>query len=346
MEQSPAPRRLSYNLALYILVASTLVAYLSTRISLSPSTLVLLSPLLLVGGVLGWIAIDLYVTWWVEQLVKRRLQQLSGNSGSEGGSGGGWRSAGRTHRGVPPLSFTSSAAWSVTLTRASWEAHTTAFRFHFPSAPPALSSALDHLFDLIMRDFVLKWFTAISDSPTFPNAVEQTIRESIATLATRVGEVDWSDVIVGRILPLVTEHVDSFRAAEVALRGQDLRTQLTESDELDLFLASSYASETKTGRLHASVDVASPNSRPAEEAWLRGVVGRLLPLIMPAREVESGAVRIMAREIVSCAVLLPIIELLSDPDFWNRIIDEKVSPSSGFLRLVADSFLSGRRCHS
>ena len=111
----------------------------------------------------------------------------------------------------------------------------------------------------------------------------------------------------------------SFRTAEQALRGRDLRTQLTESDELDLFLASTYAT-----KLHPAVDVTGPNSRPAEEAWLAALVGRILPLIMPEREVDSLAVRIIAREIVASAVILPIIDLVSDPDFWNRMIDEKV----------------------
>ena len=56
---------------------------------------------------------------------------------------------------------------------------------------------------------------------------------------------------------------------------------------------------------------------------------------MPEREVDSLAVRIIAREIVACAVILPIIELVSDPDFWNRMIDEKVRLSVLFCFIGA-----------
>jgi sorting nexin-25 len=187
-----------------------------------------------------------------------------------------------------------------------------------------LTTAIDSLFDLIMRDFVWKWYSTISDSPVFPNAVERTIRETLQTVVERVAAVDWSDVTVGKVLPIVTAHVDRFREAELALRGQGTSARWSESDELDLFLAAQYAKQTPRGRLHEAVDIASPNSKPSEEAWLSRLVGAVLPSILPEREAESAAVRTIVREIVACAVVFPIVEMLSDPDFWNRIIDEKV----------------------
>ncbi|KAK4705291.1 sorting nexin-25, partial [Phenoliferia sp. Uapishka_3] len=323
--------RLSYQ----SLGACICVAVLAARFPRSITTFIIFTPIFLIITALGWIALDLYASWWVERLLLKRLDDaqlrddLAGvaraRSHGSGRVGGGQQREGKSRgrRRIPQFTFTSPAAWDMTQTRASWAANNSSHRPPFPGATPLLSASIDSLFDLIMRDFVLKWFEAISDSPAFPNAVEKTIRETLAAVVSRVDELDWSDAIVGKILPLVTTHVDTFRTAEQALRGQDLRTQLTESDELDLFLASRYASDTTHGKLHPAVDVASPNSRPAEEAWLSNLFGRILPLIMPEREVESLAVKIMAREIVACAVILPIIELLSDPDFWNRMIDDK-----------------------
>ena len=300
-------------------VLSVLVAALAPRIALKPSTLLLISPFVFLGSTVLWVLVDLYITWWIDRKVLERMVEPLSDSEFKPSS-----IFAAHRRTVPPLIFTSPAAWSVTQTRASWEASGSS-RLPLPSAPPAVSSSLDELFDLILRDFVIKWYSSISDSPAFPNAVERTIRETLGSVVERVGAVDWSDLLVGQILPLVTDHVDAFRTAEQALRGQDLRTELTESDELDLFLASRYASETKSGKLHQAVDVASPNSRPAEEAWLSRLIGRVLPLILPEHEVESAAVKTIVREIVACAVLLPVIEMLSDPDFWNRMIDDKVS---------------------
>lgn len=53
-------------------------------------------------------------------------------------------------------------------------------------------------------------------------------------------------------------------------------------------------------------------------------------MILPEREVESPAVAIMVREIVSCAVMVPVFDMLGDPDFWNRIIDDKVRFAASF----------------
>lgn len=325
---SSSSSHVSYQMAATFLFLSALVAALA-RFSWSPLSLLLLAPFALLGSTLAFLLVDLYLTWWIERKVLQRLASKDGGGSSPATTHAAHR------RPISSLVFASPAAWSVTQTRASWEAAaatssgtttTSSSRRPppFPSADPQVSSALDHLLQLILRDFVNKWYSNISDSPAFPSAVERTIHYALGALVTRVEGVDWSDVLVGQILPLVTDHVDNFRSAEHALRGHDLRTQLTESDELDLFLASRYASATTSGKLHPAVDVASPNSRPAEEAWLSGVVGRILPFLLPEREWESGAVRTIVRELVACAVILPIVDMMSDPDFWNRMIDDKV----------------------
>ena len=273
-----------------------LAVALFRRASFSPLLWIVLSPF-------AAVAVDLLLTRYVEMGARAR-EKASG------------RNARNQRR---PLNFTSPAAWYATTT--TWE------------SPPIKSSsnaspvdnAISNLLSLVLRDFIGTWYTSISDSPGFPLAVEKTIEETILNISTRVAKVDWSDVIVAQILPLATVHIDTFRTAEFSLRGQDLQTQLTESEELDLFLSGRYASESKEGKLHPAVDVTSPNSRPAEEAFLSEIVGRILPFIMPQRELDSGVVRALVREIVACTVLLPVVDMLSDPDFWNRLIEQKVS---------------------
>ncbi|BGP14700.1 tRNA (guanine-N(7)-)-methyltransferase (tRNA(m7G46)-methyltransferase) [Rhodosporidiobolus nylandii] len=262
--------------------------------------------------VVGALAGEVYLSRLAEQ---RLAGRSDGGSQPGGGGAGQGRQQGRRPI-VPPLYFTSRAAWSMRQTKAAWEASGDPSRFTFPGAPPFLSSAINTLLSLILRDFVVKWYSAFSDSPVFPAAVEATIRDTLVSLVARVDKLDWADLLVGRILPLLTSHIETFRSAEQAQLGA------LDSDELDLFVASRYASR-KGGKLHAAVDVASTNSRPSEEAWLRSLIDSILPLIIPDRELDSPAVRIMVRELVSCTVMLPIFDMLGDPDFYNRIIDDK-----------------------
>lgn len=307
-------------------IAVVVLAGVSTRFL----TILLASPFVLLVGSIAYAIVDVYLSAQVERIALKRLRAAAEDRAPSVNVLAGSR--GSQRRKVPPLNFTSAAAWSVVQTRAAWETSSATSRSPFPSATPAVTQAVDSLFDLIIRDFVNKWYSSISDSPVFPSAVETTIRDALRSVAERVATVDWSDLVVGKILPLVTTHIDTFRTAELALRGQGTSARLTESDELDLFLAEQYAKLHAHSKLHPAVDVASPNSKPAEEAWLSALIGDVLPFVLPDREYESGAVRTIVRELVACAVVHPIIELLSDPDFWNKIIDEKVSAQNREVR--------------
>ncbi|KWU43550.1 hypothetical protein RHOSPDRAFT_6020, partial [Rhodotorula sp. JG-1b] len=254
---------------------------------------------------------------------------------------------------VQPLYFTSPAAWSVTQTRARWEAAAAATAKGEPSSSSSSSSspssssasdaALDSVLKLVVRDFVLKWYSPLSNSPTFPTAVETLIRDALVAVSVRVARVDWSEILVGRILPLLTLHLEKCRVAEKAVHGGKTRDSGSsnsgplppDSDEADLFLATRYAQETPSKKLHPAVDTASTNSRPAEDAWLRNVVDSILPHILPEQEYESEAVRVMVRELVACAVMIPILETLCDPDFWNRLIDDKAGAAIQDQRMVS-----------
>ncbi|GAA6050922.1 hypothetical protein JCM3770_002539 [Rhodotorula araucariae] len=289
--------------------------------------------LVLVGLPLAGACVVLFVLsaqLWLTRVAERRLAGARADAAASG-RGGARRTStgGRRWLGVPPFHFTSPAAWAMTQTKAAWEAAPDAARPSLPGAPPFLEAALDSLLRLILRDFVLKWYSTLSDSPAFPAAVDRTIRDTLVALAGRVASVDWSEVLVGRILPLLTTHLESFHIADEAVRAGP-----SDSDETDLFVASRFASSTKGGKLHPAIDVASINSRPAEEAWLRELAGGILPLVVPEREMESAAVRVMVREIVACAVLLPVFELLSDPDWYNRMIDDKAGAAIRDQKMV------------
>ena len=90
-------------------------------------------------------------------------------------------------------------------------------------------------------------------------------------------------------------------------------------------MASRYAARGG-GKLHPAVEnLSSTFTKQSEENHLRELVEKALPSILPEKEGQSRAVKIVVREIVACSVLYPIMEMLSDPDFWNRQIDQVVS---------------------
>jgi sorting nexin-25 len=233
---------------------------------------------------------------------------------------------------VPPLAFTTPAAWSRTLTRHKWDlSPTTNYPPLHPSVSPPVQDAISELITLAITNFVRSWhqeLTGTHPAPSlaFPNAIESTIRFSLSRLLERAEGVDWPSLGVNRLVPKVTAHLAGYRAAQNALRG---RGGGGGGDELDLLVANRYASETSsTSSLHAAVNVTSLNSRLSEEAWWRTRIEAILRLVMPEKETKSQPVMIMAREIVVCTVIVPLMETLADPDFWNTLIDEKVCTTS------------------
>lgn len=265
--------------------------------------------------------VALLAAWVVlARVAEHRIARRGHDGRRSARGGGGLASLSKPHQwpGVPPLHFTSPAAWSMTQTKAAWEAAPDSTRPSLPGAPPFLDAALDSLIALVLRDFVHRWYSNLSDSPVFPAAIDRTLRETLVALSTRVAHVDWAEVLVGRVLPLVTAHLEAFRAADEAVHAGS-----GDSDEADLFVAARYA-DLRRAKLHPAVDVAGTNSRPAEEAWLRDLFGAVLPLVVPEREMDSPAVSVLVREVVACAVMLPVFDMLSDPDFYNRTIDDKV----------------------
>lgn len=184
-----------------------------------------------------------------------------------------------------------------------------------------VSSALDELLDLIIRDFVNSWFSNISKNPAFTNEVDKTIRVALGGLRDKLLELDVTEIVTTRIVPILTTHFREFYEAERLIRGKNLNRSVTESEELDLAIASKY----NDGKLHQAASLAYSETKMLQQGYLRTLVTRLLPHLLPHRLLASGAVAVIIKELVSCAVLSPVMQILSEPDTWNQILEAYVS---------------------
>lgn len=223
-----------------------------------------------------------------------------------------------------PLAFSTPAAWQAVLIRSQWSHKSPQSLPSLCPNMPVVSSNLNDIMILIVRDFVLSWYKDISSSPSFPTAVSTTLHAAIQQLLQRAATIDVPSLLVKRILPKVTSHIEQFRQSEVALRGAGLERHLTQSEELDMLLASRYVG--KGEKLHPAVDnLSSTFTKQNEEMHLRGIVDRILPHILPENEARSKVLKTVVREVVACTVLYPIMDMVTDPDFWNRTIEQVVS---------------------
>ncbi|EKD16015.1 hypothetical protein MBM_06026 [Drepanopeziza brunnea f. sp. 'multigermtubi' MB_m1] len=180
-----------------------------------------------------------------------------------------------------------------------------------------VSEALDDLLALILRDFVSSWYSNISNNPVFTNEVDKTIRLALACLRDELLSIDITEVATTRFVPILTAHFREFYEAERAIRGKNLNRSVTESEELDLAIAAKY----RDGKLHPAASLAYSDTKLVQQEYLRKLVKDLLPRLLPEPVLGSRAVGVLINELVACAVLSPIMQMVSEPDTWNQVME-------------------------
>ncbi|KAL8641834.1 MAG: hypothetical protein Q9228_001405 [Teloschistes exilis] len=217
----------------------------------------------------------------------------------------------------PPttVAFATSKAWEEGQAYLSEQALYKREPLYAPSF--LVSESLDGLLDWLLRDFVTSWYTNITRSPSFINSIDSVLRSALINIRDRIFAIDHVEVGVSHFAPIITRHLKDFDEAERIIRGKYLNRDVTESEELDTAIAAKY----KNGRLHPAASLAYSDLQIVQQDYVRGIVVRLLPELLPEDFVKSRAVTVMIKEVISCAVIAPLLQLLSDPDTWNQLLE-------------------------
>ncbi|KAG0263011.1 Intermediate filament protein [Actinomortierella ambigua] len=230
------------------------------------------------------------------------------------------RQPGQAHRhafhSLRPAYFSRPVAWSAIEKRRKQE-QAAKYRTPIADTMPQLSEAIDTVIELILRDYVTGWMRAITVETVIQQRIEELLRMVLLKLKQRVMHLDLTQLMVMDLVPKITSHVNDFRKAEMHLRGNRLERKLTASDELDLLVASQF----RQGKLHRAISSTSTSTVASEEAYLRVIVQAVLPTLIPPNEAHSLVLSTLLREILVGAVLRPVMEILSDPDYWNQNVD-------------------------
>lgn len=180
-----------------------------------------------------------------------------------------------------------------------------------------VSEEIDGLLSLVSRDFISSWYHNISPNPSFANEIDRVVRIALENFRDRLLGEDLISLIVSRVFPILTTHLREFDVAERSVRGRNLNRNVTESEELDLAIAKKF----REGRLHTAVALSASDQKLVQQEYLRKIAVGLLPQLFPSSVLNSRIVSVLVREIIACAVLLPLVTALSDPDTWNQLME-------------------------
>ncbi|KEF56477.1 uncharacterized protein A1O9_08058 [Exophiala aquamarina CBS 119918] len=211
--------------------------------------------------------------------------------------------------------FMTPPKWSAELDQYNRSRRYKALQLHDQSF--VVSQAVDSLLSLALRDFVTSWYSNITPSPVFVNEVDRNIRAALVEIRDRILKEDMVNVIVSKVVPIITAHLRDYDQAERAVRGRSLNRNVTESEELELAIAAKY----KDGKLHAAASLTYSDAKTIQQDHLRKILVRILPDILSPNMLGSRATLVLVKEIISCAVLYPVLQLLADPDTWNQIVE-------------------------
>ncbi|WVQ70915.1 hypothetical protein IAR50_000440 [Cryptococcus sp. DSM 104548] len=224
--------------------------------------------------------------------------------------------ASRQRRAIRPLRFVQSAAWAAPL---NGDMTGSGQRPIHPDASPELNEIWNRLLGLIIQHFVTPWYDRISPSPAFPYAVDEIIREAVHEVAERAEAVDWPNVMVSKVLPVLTDHLQHYRSVEHHAATSPL---------LPLPLPP-----------HPHKALSDPHlSSSAIEEHLRQTLARIISQVLSKKD-QTPVTMIIVREILLGAVVAPMFAMICEADFWNRQIDEHVGKYLHEQQQV-DKFLS------
>lgn len=211
--------------------------------------------------------------------------------------------------------FIAPSAWTKEV--AALRARQTSTKAPLYPESPKVSAALDEVLGYAIRDFIQVWYSSISKNPVFAEEVDKAIRGAILTVRDRLAQLDLATILTTRLVPILTAHFRDVYEAEKSVRGRKLNRSVTETDELDLAIASKY----RDGKLHPAATLSFSDTKTTQQDYLRKVMLRILPKILSKSMLASGAVSAIVREITACAVMFPIMQMLSDPDTWNQLME-------------------------
>ncbi|AMD22412.1 HGR073Wp [Eremothecium sinecaudum] len=185
----------------------------------------------------------------------------------------------------------------------------------FLTSYPDISRELKIIVNNIVRDFVSVWYESVSTNPAFPNAVKKVLFEVIDNVHRRITEIELAELLVLKLLPLVTKHFSNFAIAyETASSDAILQVHNKDIKNFDLAVAVEF---NKSYKIHQALSGDYKSSTKDIQEYLSEKTKLIISGLLNGKELSSPYVRVLCREIVSNCILHPLTMTLSSSDFWN-----------------------------
>ncbi|XP_057694550.1 sorting nexin-19-like [Corythoichthys intestinalis] len=181
----------------------------------------------------------------------------------------------------------------------------------------------------IIRDFVSSWYSAVSSESGFEKEVQEAMISMGMELKMRAKQLDRKK-LTQRILEMFGCHLqDYLRAKELVAQQQMSPTTKGNNERGKLWLAYSRVTTPHCVMTSETVEV----------NYTRSLVDLLLHVLVPAPHLETDTGRFVVRELITCNVLLPLFDKISDPDWLNLFLIDIIDSSNKADELSGEDIL-------
>jgi len=170
-----------------------------------------------------------------------------------------------------------------------------------------INDLLHQLLNNVINEFILSWYNEITPSRSFLYQLENVIYSAAIVIIEHVKKVNFEDLIGKIVLPIIYNHIIEFNKARQ-------RISSINSGNPELKIAMYY----NNGMLHPAVLPTLNSTQKLEYNHLRKVFEKIIPILIDKKIYQSRIIVVLLREILVCKVIQPLIDMLSDPDFFNQ----------------------------
>ncbi|KAI9110319.1 hypothetical protein K1719_018761 [Acacia pycnantha] len=179
---------------------------------------------------------------------------------------------------------------------------------------PVVEEAIDHFTRHIVCEWVTDlWYSRLTPDREGPEELVQTINDVIGEISGRARNINLIDLLIRDIIHLICTHLELYRVTQAKIEKQLSGSITFEGRDAELKLA--LASENK---LHPALF-----SAEAEHKVLQHLMDALMSVTFKPEDLQCSYFRYTARELLSRAVMRPVLNLAS-PRFINERIESVV----------------------
>ncbi|XP_043697041.1 uncharacterized protein LOC122647792 isoform X2 [Telopea speciosissima] len=179
---------------------------------------------------------------------------------------------------------------------------------------PVVEAAIDQFTRHLVSEWVTDlWYSRLTPDRDGPEELVQIINGVLGEVSCRVRDINLIDLLIRDVINLICTHLKLFRASQAKIVRQQLEEQTI--DHRDLELKQVLAAENK---LHPALF-----SAEAEHKVLQYLMDGLVSFSFKPEDLQCSFFRYIARELLACSVMRPVLNLAS-PRFINERIESLV----------------------